>query len=111
MASLDITSVYSNILTNRFRNIVRDLFGFDTDAGKKKKDVISFCKLVTKSDYFIVDGNLHGQGSGLAGLVLKSSAVFKLSSQRIASPELQSSSSLKKQNNFITWLHSLINYI
>jgi len=47
----------------------------------KKEDVISFCKLDTKSDYFIVDGNLHGQGSGLAVLVIKSSVVFKLHSQ------------------------------
>jgi len=50
----------------------------------KKKGVISFCKFVTKSDYFIVDGNLHGQGSGLAVLVLESSAVFKLYSQSTA---------------------------
>jgi len=49
----------------------------------KKKDVNSFCKLVTKSDYFIVDGNLNGEGSGLAVLVIQSSVVFKLYSQHI----------------------------
>ena len=32
----------------------------------KKMDAISFRKLVTKSDYFIFDGYLHGQGGGIA---------------------------------------------